>query len=71
MRLRRRRKVRLHIEGMQGSLQGILVGMWAGHYVLDIPEVIVGEGAGTTSLQGDGFRRVAVPKGRVLFLQEG
>lgn len=72
MRVRKRRKVRLHLDGMQSSLEGLLVHKpitSVGHYVLDVPAIVVREDA-TNSLQDETYRRVLVPAKRVLFFQE-
>lgn len=63
---RRKRYVRLHLEGTDTSLDGIFVGFWAGHYVLRTPEALVEQGK-TEVLDG---RDVKVPRSRVLFMQE-
>lgn len=63
--LRRKRLVRLHLDGADGSVQGVFSGFWAGHYVLKVPEYV--DQAGTTALEG---RTVRVPQSRVLFIQE-
>lgn len=62
---RRKKHVRLHLEGAQPSVQGIFVGFWAGHYVLHVPELV--ENA-DRSIALDG--NVKVPRSRVLFMQE-
>lgn len=63
---RRKRHVRLHLEGTETSLEGIFVGFWAGHYVLRTPEALV-EAGKTEMLDGVD---VKVPRPRVLFMQE-
>ena len=63
---RRKRQLRLHIEGMDGSLQGIFIGFWAGHYVLRLPEMLETPERSLT-LEG---RDVKIPRERVLFAQE-
>ena len=69
--IRRKRYVRLHIEGMDQSVEGIFVGFWAGHYVLRETKVVSAVGgqrqAASTSLDGPSAR---FPKARVLFMQE-
>lgn len=60
----RGRLVRLHIDGSNPSLEGILRGRRGGHYLLDVPRLVAGAGE-PTELQGF----VAVPAGRVAFLQ--
>lgn len=65
----RRRLVRLHLEGDNPSLEGVLVGWpkWhAGHYVLRLPQLIEATDR-TVSLDG---RSVRVPRERVVFCQE-
>lgn len=62
---RRKRLVRVHLEGEKGSVEGLFVGFWAGHYVIRTPEFV--ERAGSQhELDGHDVR---VPKARVLFLQ--
>lgn len=72
-RLRRRRLVRIHVERTDpgdgawerdATVEGILLGRWAGHYVLARARWIDAE-ASSVSLAGD----VEIPEGRVLFLQ--
>lgn len=68
---RRKRYVRLHLEGMDSSVEGIFVGFWAGHYVLresKVVSAVTGQrSAASTSLEG---RSARFPKARVLFMQE-
>lgn len=62
----RRRLVRLHLTGDQPSIEGVLTGFWAGHYVLRLAKVI--EAADRShSLEGPSVR---VPRERVIFCQE-
>lgn len=66
---RGKRQVRLHLADVPGmattpSIDGILVGRWAGHYVLLLPKVVLDEGV-TRALSGT----VEVPADRVLFVQ--
>ena len=63
--IRRKRLLRLHLEGMNESIEGIYVGVWAGHYVLRAASVLQGPDE-SRSLEGT----VRVPKTRVLFAQE-
>jgi hypothetical protein len=65
----RRKLVRLHLEGNQPSLEGVLVGWprWhAGHYVLRLAKLIESENL-TVTLDGHAVR---VPRERVVFCQE-
>lgn len=68
-RFRCKRKVRFHVEGLDASPEGILVGTWADHYVLRVPRLIASVGGDSLDLQGDGYREVLIPKSRVLFVQ--
>ncbi len=70
---RRRVLVRVHVErtdpgdgswGRDGTIEGILIGRFAGHYVLTRARWIEAEDASTT-LAGD----VEIPESRVLFIQ--
>lgn len=62
----RKRLVRLHLENDQPSFEGVLVGFWAGHYVLKLAKLI--ETADRThSLEGPSVR---VHRDRVVFVQE-
>jgi hypothetical protein len=61
---RGRRYVRLHLEGMEQSLQGVLIGTTRGHYVLFAPSLLEGPKQ-TVRLDG----HVEVPAQRVLFVQ--
>lgn len=65
MMWRRRRHVRLHPDGQRPSIEGILVGFWAGHYVLRTPSLLVAEGE-TIALDGS---EVRVPKANVIFVE--
>ena len=71
--VRRRTLVRVHVErtdagdgawGRDGTIEGILIGRFAGHYVLTRARWLDAEDASTT-LAGD----VEIPEARVLFLQ--
>lgn len=67
--LRGKRLVRLHLvdePGMQTtpSIDGVLVGRWAGHYVLELPKVVRDEDD-VIPVTGT----VEVPAERVLFVQ--
>lgn len=60
----RKRRVRLHLKDENRSLEGIWIGMSAGHYRLAAPEQL--EAADRTfSLEGEAW----VPRERVLYLQ--
>jgi len=63
-RLRGPRLVRLHLEGNQPSVEGLLLGRWGGHYVLREAKIVQGEQA-SVPVEGS----VEVPEGRVLFAQ--
>lgn len=69
--IRRKRYVRLHLDGMEQSVEGIFVGFWAGHYVLRETKVVAAVAGqrevATTTLEGLSAR---FPKARVLFMQE-
>lgn len=60
----RRRRVRLHFLGADPSLDGILVGRYGGHYVLEQPTLVEQRNA-TIALSG----HVEVPAERVFFVQ--
>jgi hypothetical protein len=64
--IRRRRLVRLHLEGEQPSVEGVLTGFWAGHYVLQLARVFETADA-SHSLEGPSVR---VPRERVVLVQE-
>jgi hypothetical protein len=64
--LRGKRRVRLYLTagpGVESTVEGILVGRWGGHYLLQVPRVIEAEGQ-TTPLLG----HLEVPAERVLFV---
>ena len=65
---RGKRKVRLHLEDKPGisnpSLEGFLIGRWAGHYILAVPKLVHGE-AQSVALEG----MIEVPIERVVFVQ--
>lgn len=63
---RRRRTLRLHIEGQDASIEGIFVGFWARHYVLRVPSIVEAPER-TIALDG---HDVKVPRERVIFCQE-
>ena len=67
--LRGKRMVRIHIADSDGtshpSFEGILVGRWAGHYILMKPKMIEEEDH-KSALQGT----VEIPASRVLFVQD-
>ena len=62
----RKRLVRLHLEGSSPSLDGILTGFWANHYVLVTGSVVESENR-SYALDGPSVR---VPRERVVFVQE-
>lgn len=66
--MRGKRRVRLHLEVKPDTpvetIEGVLAGRWAGHYVLLLPKIVRGEGA-AISLEGE----VEVPAERVVFVQ--
>ncbi len=62
-RVRGKRRVRLHMVGMNESVEGILAGRWGGHYVV-LSASLVNAQRGTT-VKG----HVEVPVERVLFVQ--
>ena len=62
--IRGRKLARLHIRDADPSLEGILVGVTAGHYVLLNPKLVEAEDR-THALQG----HIEVPVGNVLFVQ--
>ena len=57
--------MRLHLEGMDQSIEGIYIGTWAGHYVLKAAALLEGPER-TRDLDGI----VRIPRSRVLFAQE-
>lgn len=63
--LRRKRMVRAHIEGQEFSVEGILVGLEAGHYKLANATHIASPSE-SWNLPGVTW----VPRERVLYLQE-
>jgi len=62
--LRGKRRVRLHLINDGPSLGGILLGRWAGHYILMIPQ-LMSEPDQAIALEG----LVEVPAEKVLFVQ--
>ena len=60
----RKRLVRLHLLDDQPSVEGILSGVTAGHYLILAPKVLIAE---DQSQSFDGH--LLVPAGRVLFVQ--
>ncbi len=66
MWLWRKRLVRLHLEGSQPSIEGILTGFWANHYVLATATVLE---TPERSYELDGLS-VRVPRERVVMVQE-
>lgn len=64
-RIRRRHLVRLHHAKMEQSLEGILMGVWGGHYVLRTVKLLDAEDR-TISLDA---REVRVPRDAVLFVE--
>ena len=63
----RKRLVRLHLEGQDPSLEGILSGHWDGHYILRLAKVIASTDGQPFELTGS---TVKVPRERVIFIQE-
>lgn len=66
--LRRKRMVRLHLDGSNPSIEGLLVGSpfgWADHYVIRTATLVAGEDQ-SHDLEGHDVR---VPRERVVFLQ--
>lgn len=68
--LRGKRRVTMQLDsrtpGVEGvTLQGVLVGRWAGHYVLELPKLVAAADA-THALGG---RFVEVPRERVIFFE--
>ena len=61
---RGKRRVRLHLRGDDPSVEGILLGRYAGHYVLLTATMLEDE---DTSVPLDGT--VEVPAGNVVFVQ--
>lgn len=66
MNWRRRRLVRLHLDGNAPSVEGVFVGFWAGHYVLRVATLIEAE---TRSHELEGTC-VKVPREKVVLVQE-
>jgi hypothetical protein len=62
----RKRLVRLHLEADQPTVEGVLTGMWANHYVLKLGRVFESPEA-SHSLEGPSVR---VPRERVVLVQE-
>lgn len=62
---RRKRMVRLHLKDSAPSVEGMFVGFWANHYVVNVPKVVVGEAA-TETLDG---ADLVVPRENVVFMQ--
>lgn len=65
MMVRRKRLVRLHLDGDKPSLEGILAGQPAGHYRLLKPVMLRAAGQ-SDELDGE----LLVPRERVVFVQE-
>lgn len=61
----RRKLVRLHMDGARPSLEGILIGFWADHYLLSQPQIIA---TSSESYALDG-PEVRVPKTNVVFVE--
>lgn len=66
LRIRRRRYVRFHLANLGESIEGILLGVSAGHYVLRTAALVKGQGQ-TEPLAGELIR---IPVRNVLFEQE-
>lgn len=62
--MRGKRMARLHLADNQPSIEGILVGRWAGHYVI-LAAKLMESGDRTYSLEG----HIEVPAERVLLVQ--
>jgi len=62
--MRGKRRVRLHLVDHDASIDGVLLGRWAGHYVLILPRLVEAE---DRSIALDGS--VEVPAERVVFVQ--
>lgn len=62
---RSRKLVRLHMDGQRPSLEGILIGFWADHYVLTQPAIMAAANE-TYALDGP---EVRVPKTNVVFVE--
>ena len=58
-------QVRLHHANMPQSLEGFLVGEWAGHYILRVPKIVESED-NTYPLAS---REVRVPREHVTFYE--
>lgn len=65
--MRGKRRVTMQLEsGEYGvTLQGVLMGRWAGHYVLELPKLV--ESADATIPMGGRF--VEIPRERVIFFE--
>jgi hypothetical protein len=65
-KLRRPRHVRLHLAGpgIDATVEGFLMGVWGGHYILERPRMLEGAER-TVALDGT----AEVPKDRVLLVQ--
>lgn len=67
----RKRKVAVHMIGSEPTLEGLLrtynTGLYGGHYVLELADVVVAPG-NTQELEGR--RVVRVPRERVSWVQE-
>lgn len=62
--LRGKRRVTMQLEG-DVTLQGVLLGRWAGHYCLELPKLV--ESADATIALGGRF--VEIPRERVIFFE--
>lgn len=63
--LRRKRRVRIHfLEKDAPTVEGVLVGSWAGHWRLKLPAIL--ETVGRTVPVDD---ELLVPKGRVFLIE--
>lgn len=60
----RKRRVRLHFADMDPSIQGLLVGRYGGHYILENPSVLEASDR-TIKMSG----HVEVPAEKVWFVQ--
>lgn len=65
MTLTRKRLVRVHFNNQETTIEGLLCGRFAGHYVLQVANVLE---AADRSVNLDG--KVKIPRENVLFYQE-
>lgn len=72
--LRGKRRVTIHLDraidnGGSMSLDGIMIGRWSGHYVLEMGKLLQPDGAGGASSLSLDARYVEIPAERVLFCE--